>query len=64
VMVGHRLYVASDVGVFTSDVRHVRWYQLGHGLPNAPVTRLRYIAGNGRLYASTFGRCVWSVRVG
>jgi photosystem II stability/assembly factor-like uncharacterized protein len=61
---GSRLYVASDVGVFTSDVRHVHWYLLGHGLPNAPVTRLRYVASNHRLYVSTFGRSVWSVAVG
>jgi photosystem II stability/assembly factor-like uncharacterized protein len=64
VLHGHRLYVASDVGVFTSDVRHVRWYLLGHGLPDAPVTRLRYVPRNGRLYISTFGRSVWSLSVG
>jgi hypothetical protein len=64
VVVGHRLYVASDVGVFTSSARNVRWYLLGHGLPNAPVTRLRYVAKNSRLYVSTFGRSVWSIGVG
>ena len=64
VMHGNRLYVASDVGVFTSNARHARWYLLGHGLPNVPVTRLRYVATNSRLYVSTFGRSVWSVAVG
>jgi photosystem II stability/assembly factor-like uncharacterized protein len=61
VIVGGRLYVATDVGVFTSRTGDIRWHMLGRGLPNAPVTRLRYVPTNERLYVSTFGRCVWSI---
>jgi photosystem II stability/assembly factor-like uncharacterized protein len=62
-VIGHRLYVATDVGVFTSSAQQVRWHVIGRGLPNAAVTHLRYIAKNGRLYVSTFGRCVWSLQL-
>jgi photosystem II stability/assembly factor-like uncharacterized protein len=58
-----RLYVGTDVGVYTSKPGDIRWHVLGRGLPNAPVTRLRYVATNDRLYVSTFGRCVWSIRL-
>jgi photosystem II stability/assembly factor-like uncharacterized protein len=56
-----RLYLASDVGVFTSGPTRIRWHLIGHGLPRAPVTHLRWVGTNSRLYASTFGRCVWSL---
>jgi len=58
---GSRLYVATDVGVFTSSAGTIRWHAIGRGLPNAAVTHLRYIPANSRLYVSTFGRCVWSL---
>jgi photosystem II stability/assembly factor-like uncharacterized protein len=61
IVVGGRLYLASDVGVFTSRRSSIRWHVIGHGLPRAPVTHLRYIPKNHRLYVSTFGRCVWSL---
>jgi photosystem II stability/assembly factor-like uncharacterized protein len=62
-VLGGRLYLASDVGVFTSSAAKVRWHVLGHGLPRAPVTHLRYVPKNHRLYAATFGRCIWSLPV-
>jgi len=63
-VINGRLYVGTDVGVYTSTPAGVRWHVLGRGLPNAPVTHLRYVPANQRLYVSTFGRCVWSIRVG
>jgi photosystem II stability/assembly factor-like uncharacterized protein len=63
-VISGRLYVGTDVGVYTSKPADVRWHVLGRGLPNAPVTHLRYVPANQRLYVSTFGRCVWSIRVG
>jgi photosystem II stability/assembly factor-like uncharacterized protein len=63
-VIGHSLYAATDVGVFTAQAQHVRWHVIGRGLPNAAVTHLRYVATNGRLYVSTFGRCVWSLQIG
>jgi hypothetical protein len=60
-VVSGRVYVATDVGVFTSAPRSIRWHVLGRGLPNVSATHLRYVASNGSLYVSTFGRCVWSI---
>jgi hypothetical protein len=62
-VVNDRLYVGTDVGVFTSRSADVRWHVLGRGLPNASVTHLRYVPTNGRLYVSTFGRSVWSIPI-
>jgi photosystem II stability/assembly factor-like uncharacterized protein len=60
-VIGGRLYLASDVGVFTSSATTIRWHLLGRGLPRAPVTHVRYVSTNHRLYVSTFGRSVWSL---
>lgn len=62
IIVGRKLFVATDVGVFTSRLKGKRWLKLGRGLPLAPVTDLRYVTANGRIYAATFGRSVWSVK--
>ncbi|MFN2544332.1 MAG: WD40/YVTN/BNR-like repeat-containing protein [Actinomycetota bacterium] len=62
-VVGNTLYASSDVGVFTSDASDIHWYTLGWGLPNAPVTDLRYVPTNNMLYAGTFGRCIWSLNL-
>jgi photosystem II stability/assembly factor-like uncharacterized protein len=64
IVVGKRLFVASDVGVFTSSLGGKRWLKVGgKSLPLAPVTDLRYIAKNKRVYAATFGRGIYSVKV-
>lgn len=55
------LVVATDVGVFvTADEAVPTWYMVGT-LPLVPVTDLRWHEGSGRLYASTFGRGIYSV---
>jgi photosystem II stability/assembly factor-like uncharacterized protein len=58
-----QLYVATDVGVFTSSIKGPNWRSLGHGLPQAIVTDLRYVPENSTLYAATFGMGVWSVKL-
>ena len=66
----NRVFVASDVGVFTSNVARansgkgdVTWYQLGHGLPKAPVNDIRYHQPTHTLYAATYGRSIWKIEV-
>jgi Sortilin, neurotensin receptor 3, len=68
----NRVFVASDVGVFTANVAkanakgqgaEVTWYQLGHGLPHAPVNDIRYHAATNMLYAATYGRSIWKLEV-
>jgi photosystem II stability/assembly factor-like uncharacterized protein len=63
-VVGKRLFVASDVGVFTSGLNGGKWLKVGgKSLPLAPVTELRYIPKNKRLYAATFGRGIYSTKL-
>jgi photosystem II stability/assembly factor-like uncharacterized protein len=57
---GSRIFVASDVGVFTS-VPGQKWYRLGTGLPLAPVDDIRYHQPTNTLYAGTYGRSVWKI---
>jgi len=66
----NRVFVASDVGVFTANVARansgkgdVKWYQLGHGLPLAPVNDLRFHGPTRTLYAATYGRSIWKLEV-
>ncbi len=56
VVVGSTLYVASDVGVYSSANGGRKWRAAATGLPNVPVTDLEYRAASNALYAATFGR--------
>ena len=68
----NRLFVASDLGVFTADktkssskaqAPKVRWRQLGRGLPAAPVNDIRYHQATNTLYAATYGRSIWKLQL-
>ncbi len=61
VLVGRKLYAATDVGVFRTATRRVRWLKVGRGLPLVPVNDLRWIKKNRTLYAGTFGRGIYKV---
>ncbi|MFN2525897.1 MAG: WD40/YVTN/BNR-like repeat-containing protein, partial [Actinomycetota bacterium] len=61
-LVGRKLFVASDLGVFVTKTKRIRWLKLGRGLPNVPVNVIRYVPKNKSIYAGTFGRGVWKVR--
>lgn len=62
VLVGRRLYVASDLGVYTSSTRRIRWLSVGGNLPNVPLNDLRWISANKTLYVGTFGRGIFKIR--
>ncbi|MBD3219979.1 glycosyl hydrolase [bacterium] len=57
-----RLYVATDLGVYTTDDA-ATWQPLGTGLPNVVVTDLAYSEARAELVAGTYGRSIWSVPV-
>ena len=59
VLVGSTLYVATDVGVFSSNNGGSTWVAAGADLPNVPVTDLEYRAASNSLYAATFGRGIY-----
>jgi hypothetical protein len=64
VVVRGRMYVATDLGVFTSAVTAPKWFAFGSGMPQLATTDLRYVQQDGKLVASTFGMGVWSITVG
>jgi hypothetical protein len=61
VMVGGKLVVATDVGVYVRDAGS--WSVYGAGLPNVSVLDLALQPGGGQLMATTHGRGVWLLDV-
>jgi photosystem II stability/assembly factor-like uncharacterized protein len=59
-----RLVVGTDVGVFIScNAQGGTYAALGTGLPNVPISTLRFKAGDpDLLVAATFGRGIWTHR--
>jgi photosystem II stability/assembly factor-like uncharacterized protein len=62
VLVGKKLYAATDVGVFVMKTTGGPWLKVGRGLPLCPVNDLRYVPKNKSLYAGTFGRGIYVVK--
>jgi photosystem II stability/assembly factor-like uncharacterized protein len=54
-VVGDRLIVATDVGVFITDDGGAAWYSLGNALPAVPILEMRYHEGTNSLTIATFG---------
>jgi sugar lactone lactonase YvrE len=64
VLLGSRIVVATDSGVFTASDgggAGTQWSNLGTGLPNASVNDIRIGPDGTSLYAATHGRGVWSI---
>jgi photosystem II stability/assembly factor-like uncharacterized protein len=57
----NRLYLANDVGVYTSRDLGLSWYPLGLGLPINPVVDLTLHAASRTLVAATHGRSQWKL---
>ena len=60
---GRKVYVATDVGVFMTKNNGRRWLKVGRGLPLSPATDLYLHKKTRRLFVSTFGRGIYSVRL-
>jgi photosystem II stability/assembly factor-like uncharacterized protein len=56
-----RLYLATDVGVYTSGDAGGYWYPLGQGMPIQAVVDLSFHAGARKLIAATHGRSQWTL---
>jgi hypothetical protein len=66
VIVGHRLALATDSGVYAAAVgqgTHTMWDRLGSGLPNTSVNDIT-VGPDGYIYAATHGRGVWRIQFG
>jgi photosystem II stability/assembly factor-like uncharacterized protein len=59
-----RLYLATDVGVFTTQDLGAHWYPLGLGLPAVPVVDLTLHHATRTLVAATHGRSQWKLDLG
>ncbi len=59
----NRLYVGTDLGVFTRDSISKTWIQYGEGLPNVIVNWLDIYKAEKKLRAGTFGRGMWEVKL-
>ncbi len=56
-----RLYLATDLGVWTTRNLGATWYEVGAGLPAGVVADLVLHAASRRLFAFTHGRSAWSL---
>lgn len=54
------VFIGTDIGVFLRAPNANDWVPLSNGLPNVPVTDIRIDATWNQIWASTFGRGVWS----
>jgi hypothetical protein len=55
-----KLVVATDLGTVVSSSDRSSWYRLGGNLPYTTVMDL-HLGPDGRLYAATHGRGIWSI---
>ena len=55
-----RIFVSCFAGVFSRDNDNPVWEEYGIGLPNATVNQMAIDYENGKFYAPTYGRGVWT----
>jgi hypothetical protein len=58
---GKRVYVATDLGVFTAPLGGTQWSRLGSGLPIVRVYGLSVSGDRKELVAATYGAGVWTL---
>jgi photosystem II stability/assembly factor-like uncharacterized protein len=57
------IFVAGDAGVFVSSDFGDSWSNLTGALPNVTVVDLTYHEATDVLYAATYGRSAWKVKI-
>jgi photosystem II stability/assembly factor-like uncharacterized protein len=62
-LAGTTLAAGTDQGVFLTPDGGATWLRAGDGLPKAPVMDVRYHAATNQLFASTFGRGMWTLQL-
>ena len=58
-----KVYVGNDAGVFVLEVASGTWTNLTKNLPNAMVIDLVYQESDKALYAATYGRSIWRIKL-
>lgn len=56
-----KLFLGTDIGLFSTDVDKINWEYYGIGLPNTSVTDIEIYKPTRRIYISTFGRGFYSI---
>lgn len=56
------LFVATDVGVFTTTNLGKNWTKVGSNLPLVPVHDINIQIESGTLFAATYGRSIWETK--
>ncbi|MFN2576394.1 MAG: WD40/YVTN/BNR-like repeat-containing protein [Pyrinomonadaceae bacterium] len=59
----NKVYAGNDAGVFVLDTRTGAWSNLTRNLPNAMVIDLVYHLKEATLFAATYGRSIWRLRM-
>ena len=54
------IYIGTDDGIYYQAANDSDWLPYYNGLPRVPVTDLALFQSQGLIYASTFGRGIWS----
>lgn len=62
-IVGDKLVVAADFGVFASRDQGKDWFRVGSGLPQVPIYELRTHMPSRTVFIATFGRGVYKLGV-
>ena len=57
----NRLYIGTDIGVFSSEYNTGYWERYGNGLPNTIVSHIEVLTGIEKLRISTYGKGIWEV---
>ncbi|GAA0365477.1 exo-alpha-sialidase [Microbispora corallina] len=60
ILPGGGLVLGTDLGTVYRPAGTTTWSRLGAGLPTTAVTDVEYSAADGRVYAATHGRGIWS----
>lgn len=56
-----KMYVGTDIGVYTRNEGQESWSYLGEGLPNVIVREMEMQYETGKLFVATYGRGVWKI---
>ncbi|HEY2016084.1 MAG TPA: hypothetical protein VGH38_21425 [Bryobacteraceae bacterium] len=57
------IYVGNDAGVYMSPDGGATWVNISRNLPTTMVVDLVYHHGQGALYAATYGRSIWRIKL-
>ena len=60
-MIGDKLVVATDVGVYATRDQGAHWYLVGGNLPLSPAYEMRVNPISNQLFVATFGRSIWKI---